>query len=137
VSVLPHLNSATTANVSGYSYIRERRGKKLQDCADAITRYETKIRELGLDIEKIRKNIAQLDKEINEGGAALTNLRENRRIRKLQSDIQHTQDTIDSCDLEGAAKAKRNFEEKYQPEKDRESEMQQKVVLLRRLWYLS
>ncbi|KAN0125486.1 P-loop containing nucleoside triphosphate hydrolase protein [Lactarius tabidus] len=107
-------------------YIRERRGKKLQDCADAITRYETKIRELGLDIEKIRKNIAQLDKEINEGGAALTNLRENRRIRKLQSDIQHTQDTIDSCDLEGAAKAKRNFEEKYQPEKDRESEMQQK-----------
>ena len=131
------LNAATTANVSEFSYTRERRGKKLQDCADAITRYETKIRELGLDIEKIRKNIAQLDKEINEGGAALTNLRENRRIRKLQSDIQHTQDTIESCDLEGAAKAKRNFEEKYQPEKDRESEMQQKVVFLHRLWHPS
>jgi len=69
-----------------------------------------------------------LDKEINEGGAALTNLRENRRMRKLQSDIQATQKEIDSCDLEGAAKAKRNFEEKYQPEKDRESEMQQRVT---------
>ncbi|KAH9065351.1 hypothetical protein EDB87DRAFT_1749578 [Lactarius vividus] len=118
--------SKTTADVSGLSYLRDRRGKKLQDCAEAITRYETRIRELGLDIEQVRKKIAQLDKEINEGGAALTNLRENRRIRKLQSDIQQTQDTIDSCDLEGAAKAKRNFEEKYQPEKDRENEMQQK-----------
>ncbi|KAH9042066.1 hypothetical protein EDB85DRAFT_2071691 [Lactarius pseudohatsudake] len=107
-------------------YLRDRRGKKLQDCAEAITRYETRIRELGLDIEQVRKKIAQLDKEINEGGAALTNLRENRRIRKLQSDIQQTQDAIDSCDLEAAAKAKRNFEEKYQPEKDRENEMQQK-----------
>jgi DNA repair protein RAD50 len=71
-----------------------------------------------------------LDKEINEGGAALTNLRENRRIRKLQNDIQATQKEIDSCDLEGAAKAKRNFEEKYQPEKDRENEMQQRVTHL-------
>ncbi|KAH9049850.1 hypothetical protein EDB84DRAFT_1555814 [Lactarius hengduanensis] len=105
---------------------RQVRGKKLQDCAEAITRYETRIRELGLDIEQVRKKIAQLDKEINEGGAALTNLRENRRIRKLQGDIQQTQDAIDSCDLEAAAKAKRNFEEKYQPEKDRENEMQQK-----------
>ncbi|KAH9080471.1 hypothetical protein EDB83DRAFT_2339604 [Lactarius deliciosus] len=112
-------------------YLRDRRGKKLQDCAEAITRYETRIRELGLDIEQVRKKIAQLDKEINEGGAALTNLRENRRIRKLQSDIQQTQDAIDSCDLEGAAKAKRNFEEKYQPEKDRENEMQQKLTSLR------
>ncbi|KAH8998513.1 hypothetical protein EDB92DRAFT_1835583 [Lactarius akahatsu] len=107
-------------------YLRDRRGKKLQDCAEAITRYETRIRELGLDIEQVRKKIAQLDKEINEGGAALTNLRENRRIRKLQTDIQQTQDAIDSCDLEAAAKAKRNFEERYQPEKDRENEMQQK-----------
>ncbi|KAI0304359.1 hypothetical protein B0F90DRAFT_1666864 [Multifurca ochricompacta] len=107
-------------------YIRDKRGKKLQDCADAIARYEAKIQEYRLEIEEIRKTVAKLDKEINEGGAALTNLRENRRIRKLQSDIQVTQKEIESCDLEGAAKAKRNFEEKYQPEKDRENEMQQK-----------
>ena len=135
MSVLSLLNARTTADVSGFSYIRDRRGKKLQDCADDITRYETRIRELGLDIEQIRKKIAHLDKEINEGGAALTNLRENRRIRKLQSDIQQTQDAIDSCDLEEAAKAKRNFEEKYQPEKDKENEMQQKVILLHLLWH--
>ena len=57
----------------------------------------------------------------------MTNLRENRRLRKLQSNIQATQKEIDSCDIEGASKAKRNFEEKYQPEKDRENEMQQMV----------
>ena len=108
--------------------MRDKRGKKLQDCADDIVRYETKIQEHRLEIEQIRKNIAQLDKEINEGGAALSNLRENGRIRRLQNDIQATQREIDSCDLDGAAKAKRNFEEKYQPEKDRENEMQQKVI---------
>ncbi|KAH9969662.1 P-loop containing nucleoside triphosphate hydrolase protein [Russula dissimulans] len=107
-------------------YIRDKRSKRLKDCADEIIRFEAKIQEHQLEIEQIRKTIAQLDKEINEGGAALTNLRENRRIRKLQSDIQATQKEIDSCDLEGAAKAKRNFEEKYQPEKDRENEMQQR-----------
>jgi DNA repair protein RAD50 len=112
----------------GSSYIRDKRGKKLEDCADAIVRYEAKIQEHRLEIEQIRKNIAQLDKEINEGGAALTNLRENCRLRKLESDIQATQSEIDSCDLDGAAKAKRNFEEKYQPEKDRENEMQQRVI---------
>lgn len=70
----------------------------------------------------------RLDKEINEGGAALTNLRENRRLRKLQSNIQATQKEIDSFDIEGASKARRNFDEKYQPEKDRENEMQQTVT---------
>jgi DNA repair protein RAD50 len=108
--------------------MRDKRGKKLEDCADAIGRYEAKIQEYRLEIEQIRKNIAQLDKEINEGGAALANLRDNNRIRKLQNDIQTTQREIDDCDLEWAAKAKRNFEEKYQPEKDRENELQQRVI---------
>jgi DNA repair protein RAD50 len=46
----------------------------------------------------------------------------------LQNNIQATQKKMDSLDLEGASKAKRNFEEKYQPEKDRENDMQQKVT---------
>ena len=110
-------------------YIRDKRDKRLHECAEAILRFEAKIQEYGLEIEQIRKSIAQLDKGINEGGAALSNLRENRRIRKLESNIQAIQKEIDSCDLEGVAKAKRNFEEKYQPEKDRENEMQQRVTI--------
>src|SRR6267154_3470859 len=109
-------------------YVRDKRSKRLQDCANAISQYEVKIQEHGLEIEQIRKIVAKLDKEINEGGAALANLRENRRLRKLQSSIQATQTEIDACDIEGASKAKRNFEEKYQPEKDRESEIQQRVT---------
>lgn len=107
-------------------YVRDKGNKRLQDCANAISQYEATIQEHGLEIEQIRKTVAKLDKEINEGGAALANLRENRRLRKLQSSIQATQKEIDSCDIEGASKAKRNFEEKYQPEKDRENEMQQR-----------
>ncbi|KAF8476550.1 P-loop containing nucleoside triphosphate hydrolase protein [Russula ochroleuca] len=111
-------------------YVRDKRSKRLQDCADAIIQFEAKIQEHGVEIEQIRKSIARLDKEINEGGAALTNLRENRRLRRLQSNIQATQKEIDSFDIEGASKARRNFDEKYQPEKDRENEMQQRSAHL-------
>jgi len=121
------MSSFVVLNDRNIRYVREKRSKRLQDCANAISQYEAKIQEHGLEIEQIRKTVAKLDKEINEGGAALANLRENRRLRKLQSSIQATQKEINSCDIEGASKAKRNFEEKFQPEKDRESEMQQRV----------
>jgi DNA repair protein RAD50 len=129
VSALYFECSPLLSNDWNIRYVRDKRSKRLQDCASAISQYETKIQEHGLEIEQIRKTVAKLDKEINEGGAALANLRENRRLRKLQSSIQATQKEIDSCDIEGASKAKRNFEEKYQPEKDRENEVQQRVAI--------
>ena len=55
------------------------------------------------------------------------NLHGNIRIRKLIRDIAATQAEIDSYDMEGAAKAKRNFEDRYQTEKQKETEMQSKV----------
>lgn len=122
------MQSLAVLNDRNIRYVRDKRSKRLQDCANTIGQYEAKIQEHGLEIEQIRKTVAKLDKEINEGGAALANFRENRRLRKLQSSIQTTQKEIDSCDIEGASKAKRNFQEKYQPEKDRENEMQQRVI---------
>jgi len=75
-----------------------------------------------------RKTIADVDKEINEGGAFMAKLRDNLRIRNLMSDINDTQNQIDSYDMDEAAKAKRNFDEKYSVEKNRETEMQSKVT---------
>jgi len=61
----------------------------------------------------------------------MTNLRENIRVRKLAKEIDTTQAEIDAMDMEQAAKARRQFDQKYNVEKQRETEMQSKV---RRIW---
>ena len=57
----------------------------------------------------------------------MTNLRENIRVRKLGKEIDVTQAEIDAMDMEQAAKARRQFDQKYNVEKQRETEMQSKV----------
>jgi hypothetical protein len=57
----------------------------------------------------------------------MTNLRENIRVRKLGKEIDATQAEIDAMDMEQAAKARRQFDQKYNVEKQRETEMQSKV----------
>ena len=57
----------------------------------------------------------------------MTNLRENIRVRKLSKEIDTTQAEIDAMDMEQAAKARRQFDQKYNMEKQRETEMQSKV----------
>ncbi|KAL4080977.1 P-loop containing nucleoside triphosphate hydrolase protein [Scleroderma citrinum] len=109
-------------------YIREKRGRVLAECAEKIEHYESEIHDLGLKIETVRENIASIDREINESGSSVSNLRDNLRIRKLVKDIAATQAEIDSHDMESAAKAKRNFEDRYQVEKQRETEMQSKYA---------
>lgn len=77
-----------------------------------------------MQVEEVRSAIQGIDKEINEAGASMANLRENIRVRKLIKDITDTQAQINTYDMEEAAKAKRNFNEKYQVEKARETELQ-------------
>ncbi|KAF9219190.1 hypothetical protein BS17DRAFT_718386 [Gyrodon lividus] len=110
-------------------YVREKRARLLTECAEKVEHYEGEITELGIKIERIRETIAKIDREINESGSSISNLRDNMRIRRLVKDISGTQGEIDSYDMEAAAKAKRNFEDRYQVEKQRETEMQSKVCL--------
>lgn len=112
------------------SYVREKRGHLLTECAEKIEQYEDEIKELGIKIESVRETVARIDREINEGGSLVSRLRDNLRMRRLVKDIEATQAEIDACDMEGAAKAKRTFEDKYQTEKQRETEMQSKVCLV-------
>ncbi|KAG1766114.1 P-loop containing nucleoside triphosphate hydrolase protein [Suillus placidus] len=109
-------------------YIREKRAHLLVECADNIEQFEQDIKDLVTNIENARDAIAKIDREISESGSLMANLHGNIRIRKLSRDIAATQAEIDSCDMEGAAKAKRNFEDRYQVEKQRETEMQSKYA---------
>lgn len=103
----------------------------MTECTEKIEHYEGEITELGIKIENVRETVAKIDREINEGGSLISRLRDNIRMRRLVKDIEATQAEIDSYDMEGAAKAKRTFEDRYQVEKQRETEMQSKVGLLR------
>ncbi|OAX38147.1 hypothetical protein K503DRAFT_770797 [Rhizopogon vinicolor AM-OR11-026] len=109
-------------------YIRDKRARLLAECADKIEQFEQDIKDLVTNIENVRDDIAKIDREISESGSLVANLRDNIRIRKLARDIAATQAEIDSYDMEGAAKAKRNFEDRYQVEKQRETEMQSKYA---------
>lgn len=108
-------------------YVRNKSAKALKDCTESIENLEQQIQRFVMAIEEVREAIAKLDKEINESGASVSNLRENIRMRKLVRDIVITQEEIDSYDMEEAAKAKRKFEEQYNVKKALESELQSKV----------
>ncbi|KAG6831939.1 hypothetical protein H0H92_006540 [Tricholoma furcatifolium] len=105
-------------------YVKDRRDRRLTDCEQEIGETDSEIKRLSEDIEAVRKSIAVFDKEINASGASLANYRDNQRVRKLAKDIIKTQAEIDSFDMEEAARAKRNFEEKYTKAKEKENQLQ-------------
>ena len=88
---------------------------------------DVEIKRLSEDIEVARTSIAAIEKEINASGASVANYRDNIRVRKLAKEIIETQAEIDSYNLHEAAKAKRNFEEKYNKAKEKETELQTNV----------
>ena len=121
--IAPLLRRCLTA----HSYTKEKRGRQLKECNEKIEELEDQIKDLNIELEKVRNNIRLIDKEIGESSASMSNLRENLRIRRLRQDIATTQAEIDAIDLEEAAKAKRIFEEKYNIEKQKETQLQSSV----------
>ena len=85
--------------------------------------------ELQNQIEVCREVISSIDKEINQSGATISNLRDNIIVQKLNADIARIQSQIDSYDMEEAAKARRNYEDKYEPAKRREDKLSEVVRL--------
>ena len=107
--------------------MRDKRGRLLQDCVENVERLQSEIQDLSAKIEGIRDVIAQIEKEINESGSSTANLRENLRMRRMKKDIVSLQAEIESHDVEEAGRAKRNFEDRYKVEKQRETDLQAKV----------
>ena len=98
--------------------------------------WESEIKSLEQELEKHRQQINAIGKEIAEEGAFIVRLRENERFRKLKKNLRENQEKIQSYDMEAAAKARRQFDEKYGPAKKRESELQAKVAHLIDVTYL-
>lgn len=113
--------------ISYFSYVRNKRDQKRQECADKSEEVEAEIAQLEKKLEAVRVVIKAMEKEINESGSSQAILRENIRVRKMVKEIKDTQAKIDGEDLDGAAKAKRNFEEKYNVYKTKETNLQTSV----------
>ncbi|KAK7048369.1 DNA repair protein rad50 [Favolaschia claudopus] len=111
-------------NKSVETYVRSRREGTRQEMADKAEEVEAEIKELEANLVAARQVIKGIEKEINESGSYMATLRENMRVRKMIQEIKQLQAKIDAEDLEGAAKAKRNFQDKYQPAKDKETQLQ-------------
>lgn len=71
--------------------------------------------------------MTDIQKEINESGASVANLRDNIRARRLLKQINEVQTEIDSHDMEEMAKARRNFDEKYKLAKEKEDNLRVEV----------
>ncbi|KAK7469247.1 DNA repair protein rad50 [Stygiomarasmius scandens] len=107
-------------------YVQQRRPQAVKEFDTKLEDSKAELKTLSNRLEECRKRISDIDKEINEGGSYLSNLRENQRVRKLEKQIADTQAEIDSYDLEEAAKAKRLFKEKWEPAKAEENRLQTK-----------
>ncbi|KAH9947593.1 P-loop containing nucleoside triphosphate hydrolase protein [Amylocystis lapponica] len=105
-------------------YVRDKRGRLLKECNDKIEEYEAEIAKLATQLEETRNAVHSIDKEINESGASVANLRENLRVRNLIQEIDATQREIDSHDLEENARHRRLFDDQYKVEKERETKLQ-------------
>ena len=92
-----------------------------------IEALELEIQHLTNQLGEVRATINTIDKEIGAGDASMANLRENLRARKLVKSIAAIQKEIESCNLDQAAEDRRKFNEKYQKDKERETELQGKV----------
>lgn len=104
----------------------------MQDCNAKIMDKESEIQNGLEDVDKARAAVYQLDKEISDADNTMSNLRNNLRVRKLVKDIAEAQTEINSFDMEEAARCKRLFQERYKIEKDKETDMQTKVSVVRK-----
>ncbi|THH27305.1 hypothetical protein EUX98_g6880 [Antrodiella citrinella] len=107
---------------------KEKISKQLDKCNERIQDVEAKILSYTADVESARSKVQTMDQEISDANAAMSNLRDNIRVRKLMKDIAATAAEIATYDMEEAAKAKRIFQDKYTLEKERETQMQSKYA---------
>lgn len=108
-------------------YVKSKKTKALEDYSTALHESEVRSKDLHAQIEGVRRDIAAIDKEINESGATMSNLRDNIIVRRLKEKVEVIDKEIASYDMEEAAKARRNYEDKYQPAKAREQKLNEVV----------
>lgn len=108
--------------------MRNRGARRLQECSEQVEAKEAEIKALQKELDQQREQINAIGREIAEEGAYIVQLRENERFRKLKKNLRENQQKIGTYDMEAAAKARRQFDERYGPAKQRESDMQAEVL---------
>ncbi|TBU46351.1 hypothetical protein BD309DRAFT_1078711 [Dichomitus squalens] len=111
-----------------YRNSKEKIGQRVRELNELIDEKELEVREQALTLEQIRAKLGDIDKEISEAAVTLANLRENIRFRRLKRDLAATEAELDAIDMEEAAKAKRIWTEKWNVEKQKETELQTKYA---------
>ncbi|KAI1789650.1 hypothetical protein LXA43DRAFT_1020614 [Ganoderma leucocontextum] len=107
---------------------KEKIARRLKDTNELIEEKEAEVQEQALKLEQIRAKLGEIDKEISEAAVTLANLRENIRFRRLKRDLAATEAELDAIDMEEAAKAKRIWTEKWNVEKQKETDLQTKYA---------
>jgi DNA repair protein RAD50 len=125
-----NVDKLQTSNKAIERFMREGVERKLQDCAEKKEDLEAELNEFTQRINEAKAALESLDLEARSGESTLANLRQNIQFRKLAKQITSTQSEIDTFDMEEAAKARRNFEEKYPKEKEREEKLHSKLAHL-------
>ena len=81
-------------------------------------------------IAEARKTVSGIERDVAGADAKRANLQENIRVRQYARQIEETQKKIDEFDMEEASRARRNFEEKYSIEKEKETKLHASVSCL-------
>ncbi|KAJ3521830.1 hypothetical protein NMY22_g12151 [Coprinellus aureogranulatus] len=113
----------STVNKQIERYVKEKRGRGLDECLLNISQCEQEIDEANARLEDCRSRIKAVEKQISDAGASNANLRENIRIRKLRANIAKWENEMKSLDVVEAAKARQNFDDNWPKMKDRENQL--------------
>ena len=108
---------------------KEKQAKLVQDINEQIEEKETEVQEQALKLEQIRAKLGEIEREINEAAVTMSSLRENQRYRRIKRDLAAVETELDAIDMEEAAKAKRIWTDKWTVEKQKETDLQNKVRL--------
>ncbi|KAF7288559.1 AAA-23 domain-containing protein [Mycena chlorophos] len=105
------------------NYVRGRREQRWKEAEERAIELKDDIADQESKLAVVREAISKIEKEISSRGAMEAIIRENQRVRKMAKDIELERRKKSELDLEGAARAKRQFTEKFGPSKEKETEL--------------
>ncbi|KAJ7069782.1 hypothetical protein C8F01DRAFT_1113982 [Mycena amicta] len=112
------------------SYVRGKRDQYWKEAEEKATELQEEIENRERKLNSTREAMGAIEKEISAQGTSLAIIRENLRVRKMITEIKKIQDDMGQLDIEGAARAKRQFNEKFGVSKEKETELQTKYAHL-------
>lgn len=121
------VGSSKYAFIGPFRYVKERKARDLDECLIKIQQVEDEVAEATSNLEASRMVIKKAEREISESNATFANIRDNRRVRKLQKEIVDIQAKIEACDVEEAARAKRNYESQWAKRNAEEERLNNRV----------